>query len=393
MGRTLNYIPVATVFSISVSISVLVYAAAVFAQEAAAPPTVAAAPADAKNVPAPIPPNQIPSPPAAEPPAAAPQVTAQPPAQVVPPKPALSAREQKKLRDEIIYRTSLGRADDVKILIEKGASPDEVNDSKTPLISLASSRSDAQGLAIIKILLEAGADINKVDSRGKNALIYAAKSGNKAVVEYLLSKKIKFAAVDNSGSNARSIAYLTGNNEIVEILDNYVRGQNEAARKESDEINKEIADKIKKYNDKIQEQIRKETDERNKIKLATSKTGAIQQEVYNLAFASCSASYLEFCNTNGQQTQFGAKEIISNINSQNSRATEHANNLIKAFYVKKDVVENIMTVSSDSIKAQLSQYDTNEARTDDGVGTVEDMNRRCSLIADTWQATPKKSDD
>ena len=397
--RTLNYVPVvSTVFSISVSMSVLVYAAAVFAQEAAAPPTpvITSAPTtDGKAEPAAITPNQIPAPPAAEPPAsvpvAVPQATAQPPVQTAP-KPVLSAKEQKRLRDEIIYRTSLGRAADVKILIEKGVSADEVNDTKTPLISLASSRSDAQALDIVKVLLEAGADLNKVDSRGRNALIYAAKSGNKAVVEYLLSKKIKFAAVDNSGSNARSIAYQTGNIEIVEMLDNFVRGQNDVARKESDKINKEIADKIKIYNDKIKEQIKNETDEQNKIKFAASKTGAIQMAVHDLAFSSCSASYWEFCNTYGQQTQFGAKEIIGYINSLNTRANEHANDLIKTYYVKKDIVENIMTVSSDTIKAQLSEYETNVARTDDGVGTVEDMNRRCNLIADTWQATPKKKD-
>ncbi len=308
------------------------------------------------------------------------------------PKPVLSEKEQKKLRDEIIYRTSLGRASDVKILLEQGASVDETNQSGVPLISLASSRTDAQGIDVVKTLLEAKADINKVDSRGRNALFYAAKSGNRKTVEYLLAKNIKYAAVDSAGYNARVIAYQTGNNEIVEILDGFVRGQNEAIRKQYDEANKEIAEKYKQYNDKIQAQLKKEADEQNKIKHAASQTGAIQEAVRGLSFSSCSASYWQFCYTVKQQTQFDAKGIVNNINSQNNRATEFLNSLIKTYYIRSDVAQNILSVSADVIKTQLSEFATNEERKDNGIGTVDDMQRRCSLIADTWQAAPKKAD-
>ena len=304
-------------------------------------------------------------------------------------KPADDVAAQKALRDEIIYRTNLGRSSDVKILIEKGASVNETNNSRVPLISLASSRSDNEGLQIVNMLVEAGADINKTDSRGKNALFYAAKNGNKDIVEYLLANKIHYSAVDSTGNNARIIAYQTGNNEIVEILDNFVRGQNDVVKKQYEEANKEIAERYNEYNKKLQEQIKKDSDEQNAIKLATSKSAVIQDTVHNLAFASCSSAYWQFCSSVKQQTELGDQNLTNNINSQDRRAKEFMATLINLYFVRSDVAQNIMSVSMDSIKNQLSGFSSNEIRKDEGVGTVDDMTRRCNLIADTWQATPK----
>ncbi len=408
MNRTFNYTPVVSIIlNVSVSVAALLYASAVFAQEAApATPVPAVSPVapapDIKAEPAPLAPTPIPMPPPVQLPATAPAaattttVTTTPaapvaaPAAPAAPKPVLSAAEQKRLRDEIIYRTSLGRATDVKILLDQGASANETNDAGATLLALAASRSDAQGVEIAKVLLDAGADIDKKDTRGKNALFYAAKSGNKGVVQYLLSKKIHYEAVDSAGNNARVIAYQTGNNEIVAIIDNFVLGQNAEIRKQYEEANREIARRYQEYKAKVEEQIKRETDQQNKIKLAASQTGAIQDAVHNLAYTSCSASYWEYCHTVKQETQFDAKGIVANINSQNNNANEFLNLLIKTFYVRSDIAQNIMNVSSESIKTQLGEYKSNEERQEQGIGTVEDMGRRCNLIADTWQATQKK---
>lgn len=304
-------------------------------------------------------------------------------------KPAIDVSAQKALRDEVIYRTNLGRSSDVKILIEKGASIDETNNSKVPLISLASSRSDSEGLQIVKMLVESGADINKADARGKNALFYAAKIGNKDIVEYLLANKIHYSAVDSAGNNARIIAYQTGNNEIVEILDNFVRGQNDVVKKQYEEANKEIAERYKEYNKKLQDQIKKNSDEQNAIKLATSKAAVIQETVHNLSFASCSSAYWQFCSSVRQQTELGEQNLTNNIVSQSGRAREFMASLVNLYLIRNDVAENIRAVSMDSIKNQLAGFSSNEVRKEEGIGTVEDMTRRCNLIADTWQATPK----
>lgn len=296
-------------------------------------------------------------------------------------KPVSKLTEQE--RGEIVYRTNLGRASDVKILIEKGASPDETNNSGVPLISLASSRSDSEGLEMVKMLVEKGADINQADPRGKNALFYAAKIGNKDIVGYLLDNKIRYSATDNSGNTARVVAYQTGNYEIVEMLDNFVRGQNEAVRKQYESANKEIEERYKAFNDAVHEQDRKDSE------VLTSEEDIIKDGVYKLAFSSCSASYWQYCSSARQPTEYSTQDLNNNIYTQTGKINEFSNFLISEHHVASTTVQNITSVSANNIKAQLANYSSNDERRDNGVGTTEDMKRRCGAIADTWNTTVK----
>ncbi len=302
---------------------------------------------------------------------------------------------KKSLRDEIIYRTNLGRVSDVKILIEKGASVDETNNSGVPLISLASSRSDGEGVDIVKLLVETKADINKTDSRGKTALFYAAKVGNKDTVEYLLANKIRYSAIDNAGNTARIIAYQTGNYEIIEILDNFVRGQNAEVRQKYQEENKEIEERLKVYNEKLEEQAKKDRENQEKIRreLISAQPALTQEAVHNLSFASCAASYWEFCNSVQQQTEIGVIGLANSINTQNVRVKEFMDKLINEYFVANDLAQNITIVSGDNIKAQLTEFSSNDERKDNGVGSIDDMTRRCNSIANTWRITTKSSEE
>ncbi len=295
--------------------------------------------------------------------------------------------ESKPARSEIVYRTNLGRASDVKILIQKGGSANETNDAGVPLISLASSRTDSEGIEIVKMLVGIGADINKSDTRGKNALFYAAKTGNKDIVEYLLANKINYSAIDKSGNTARIAAYQAGNYEIVEILDNFVRSQNKAIIKQSVETTKEIEDKYKAYNEAVSEQNKKILEEQSKKNL--SEEDLIKEAVRKASFASCAVTYWQYCSSVRQPTELSDQELVNNINTQNVHAQEHVSTLINERRVSKDTVQNIMLVSSEDIKTQLEAYASNDDRRDNGVGTVDDMNRRCFSIADTWDTTIK----
>ena len=174
-------------------------------------------------------------------------------------------------------------------------------------------------------------------------------------------------------------------------MDNFVRGQNDVVRKQYEEANKEISERYKAYNEKLQEQIKKESDEQNKIKLATSQSAVIQDTVHNLSFASCASAYWQFCSSVKQETELGDQNLINNIYSQNARAKEFMSTLVSVYLVKGDVAQNIMTVSMDTIKNQLSEFPSNEVRKDEGIGTVDDMTRRCNFIADTWQTAGKSS--
>ena len=316
-------------------------------------------------------------------------------------KPAIGAIEtRKKLSSgDVVYRVNLGRADDVAILLKQGASANGVNESGVPLISLASSRSDSESLAIVKLLVEAGADVNKTDRRGQNALFHAAKTGNKEVVEYLLAQKIRYTATDSAGNNARVIAYQTGHNDIVEILDNFIREQNNLARQKYEEINKQLEEYYKTYNESIQGQNKQITSEKS---IASEKSTSsekstnifgdpisesfyIKELIYKASFASCSSSYWQFCHVAGQPTEFSTHDLISVSTTQSEHAKEIARELTSNYNINADVIQNIMTVSGEKIRNQLAAFGFNDARKDAGVGALEDMNKRCGLIATAWK--------
>ncbi len=297
---------------------------------------------------------------------------------------------KKLLHDNIIYRVSLGRADDVALLLKQGASIDEVNESGTPLIALAASRLDNEGFSVMRLLIESGADINKTDKRGQNALFYAAKAGNKEVVKYLLAKKINYSATDTSGNDARIAAYQTGHNEIIEILDGFVREQNELNRKRYEEINKHINEYNKVNSDSVQEKIKQTPAPDTANSLANKPTeqdsedANIKDLVHKTAFASCSATYWKICYTFGQPTEFGSSNLTGISDTQFNYAKKQGGALIDNYQISQDVVKKIVMDSSEKIKNQLIAFVSNEARKDAGVGSMDDMNRRCTVIASSF---------
>src|SRR5262245_10329748 len=72
-------------------------------------------------------------------------------------------------KDDLIYRVNLGRADDVKLLLKQGnLSANEKDAAGTPLFLLAARRRDSEGIEVMQVLLDAGADINVKDNEGRN---------------------------------------------------------------------------------------------------------------------------------------------------------------------------------------------------------------------------------
>lgn len=133
----------------------------------------------------------------------------------------------------------------VRMLLEAGADPDRVNWMEIPPVTLAAGRADAR---MVRLLLAYGADPSKTDSKGKNAVDYArehrldyiaslltgakppkadfptpplveaAKSGNPAEVRKLLAEGADPNARDGGGSSALFHAASLGNDEIAALL-------------------------------------------------------------------------------------------------------------------------------------------------------------------------------
>lgn len=174
------------------------------------------------------------------------------------PYPAFAVEEA--IRAEIVYRASFGRADDIKLLIDQGASPNQTNADGVPIISVASIRNDPESINVIKTLIELRGNINAVDPKGQNALFYAAKSGNVDALNILLAYGIDHRAFDANGDTARTIAIKADRKDVIAALEDFARNQN----KKVNQIRREL-------------QFKKEEQERAKIAKAAEIEKALNQ--------------------------------------------------------------------------------------------------------------------
>ena len=281
------------------------------------------------------------------------------------------------LQGEIVYRTSLGRADDIVILLKQGASANAVSDAGIPIIALAASRIDGEGAKILKILIEAGADTSKIDTNGQTALFYAAKFGNVQAAEYLLAKGTPYGATDNSGNTARSIAYDAFHKDIVEILDNFVRGKNEETRKQyAIEIQKQYETIYKQLEERYKAYNKSDVEVKNS---ANSAVAALQKAVYEMSYAACDAAYFQHFNSAHKPTELKDKELANAIYSNRLRRDSRSNSLINVAYMEKSLVYKIINLSDVQIVYQLGAAENGQK-----MGTVKDMEAKCGAIAASW---------
>jgi ankyrin repeat protein len=104
----------------------------------------------------------------------------------------------------------------VKILLESGADPNYVegDEGKTPIMCAIAS----QNLELVRCLLEAGANVNTPNTNGKTPLMKAAELGNAQICEVLLEAGANAIATDNANKSVAWYAEKTGNSEIFSFI-------------------------------------------------------------------------------------------------------------------------------------------------------------------------------
>ena len=73
-------------------------------------------------------------------------------------------------------------------------------------------------IEIVKLLIEAGSNINKQDNFGYTALIYASIYGHIDIVKLLIEAGVDINIQDKYGNTALMIASINGYTEIVKLL-------------------------------------------------------------------------------------------------------------------------------------------------------------------------------
>jgi len=127
--------------------------------------------------------------------------------------PAL-ARSDSDLGGPLFVASRSGRVEVVKLLLEFGADPNKVNSKgNTPLWFAAQSPAQpaSDRIAVMGLLLDAGADIHKRCEDGTTALHFAAWRGPVEVVEYLLGRGARAWVTDDKDRTPKDHAMQMSN--------------------------------------------------------------------------------------------------------------------------------------------------------------------------------------
>lgn len=127
--------------------------------------------------------------------------------------------EQFNLQDELAYRVEFGNEEDVALLLKRGGDPNGINELGWPLVSIASRRVDGMSVKIVRILTEAGADINQGGPSRQYPIIIAARNGDTALARFLLERNVDTAVRDRNGVEPVNIAKYYGHDRVFDLLE------------------------------------------------------------------------------------------------------------------------------------------------------------------------------
>src|SRR6185369_17502889 len=126
------------------------------------------------------------------------------------------------LDQELLYRINFGRADDVKILLDKGANPNAVSDVGEYALSIAIGREDSESAPIVRALLDKGANPNMYDKSNVYPIVNAVMSNKPLIVSNLMEKGADFHVKSPNGRTLIEIAKANNFKEMEKLLQDQI---------------------------------------------------------------------------------------------------------------------------------------------------------------------------
>jgi hypothetical protein len=270
-------------------------------------------------------------------------------------KPTLPDKELHFASDREVEIVSLGRLEDVKLLLQRGMDPNSRNTAGQPLLAIAIERKDPELLAIVKTLVAAGATIRLENEPHNNPLLMAITHEQPEVVKFLLEQGADFTARDAMDNTPLMVAEYTGNRETIALL--------------------EVAN-----------------DELERREKTAKSDGNFQERVNEYAYYSCSHAYTKYYLLSDQDKLSARKkkEYETKLTKQEAALRQLEADIRSTFTLPQDPkrgdwLSKVRGASIDSITQELDEMVSNRFRKQQGVGKESDLRKRCIAIGERWK--------
>ncbi|MBN8530354.1 MAG: ankyrin repeat domain-containing protein [Alphaproteobacteria bacterium] len=261
---------------------------------------------------------------------------------------ALEPTQRREVDDALIYRSAVGRADDIKILLERGANPDTRNDENIPVIAIAAERWDNEAAGIVIALVEKGAEFAYADEPKFNPLIIATRLGNTDIVKYLLGKGANYYVRDERGRPLVDIATQAKREEARALIQAAINADLERKRAE------------------------RSLDNLNKF-------------VKQFSYDNCAVQYLRYYLSSEQESIADPATYNARIQTLMNDIAQTNGKLREIFNIRVEDSKKVSTRSIDYIFKELEDMVSNRNRRAQGFGKEEDLAKRCNKIANRWE--------
>ncbi len=251
------------------------------------------------------------------------------------------------LEDELAYRVRFSKAEDVALLLKKGANPNAKNEVGLPMVSVAASRKDKDAVPVLRTLLKAGANVNRGGVNNQYPIIIAARENNVDMMRFLVEEaEADYTVRDLNGMLPLEIADYFGNPDTAELIRDLTERQLE------------------------EERYQRSDERRNEV-------------MKELAYGYCEHQYMFYYYTSGQGKHSKAfiDQEIAKYREKNMTLLE---DLASNFGISYEQGVVLKKEVGDVLKAELDTLISNRERRRRGVGTKKDLDERCDRIAGGW---------
>ncbi len=260
------------------------------------------------------------------------------------------------MSEELAYRVRFSRADDVELLLKKGANPNEINNIGLPMVSVAAGRSDDDAVPVLRMLSKYGADLNRGGANNQYPILIAARDNNLSMMKFLIEEaKVDYSVRDLNGMMPYEIAEYYGNEEAASLI-------------------RELTE------EKLAEERWLKSSERR------------DELIGELSDHYCKHQYMYYYYTSGQD-KHEQDFIDTQIQTYRDEATAMLHELHTNFAIPYEYATTIKVNVSDVVKKELDRLVSNRERRRLGIGSQRDIKERCDRIVSEWMVKYHRTKD